>query len=482
MGDRAVTLQNERRALCAGLASLVAIKLFIVLFYGPMVQPDSGGYITYADQILRDSRWLYDQPGGGGDASFRMVGYPALIAVFKAFLGDQFGYGILLFQAALGLAATASIYGFLREALGDWRWAFFATLCYATGLPLVFDAFILTDGAYGSLIAIAVASLGRLAIRGGGTAAQAGLVGVVLASAFLIREATLQLALAFVPLLVVGASGGAYARIRSLLLLALPVFVVSGLYMSWNQYRSNAYFVTTGMRTAALLPLLEIARQGAPVFDGDSRLEQAARPYVGKSSFEEVLQINRRLEAQGVSAIEADREVRRKYWQSLFRFPQAFARHALGHFNLHKRSLVFANPVRSAVHLEEFREHGELAGLASRVRKGINEGHYLLGLVVLIELVFSLISLLIGFFAFVVFPVRFAATVIREKSPPRKWGILGALWLLYFTFLWAYAMVYVEDRYLIGALPAILAVGFAMGMDALSRVHGGWLKIRAGKA
>jgi hypothetical protein len=475
-------VQNERRALGAGLASLVAIKLFIVLFYGPMVQPDSGGYITYADQILRDSRWLYDQPGGGGDASFRMVGYPALIAVFKAFLGDQYGYGILLVQAALGLAATASIYGFLREALGDWRWAFFATLCYATGLPLVFDTFILTDGVYGSVIAIAVASLGRLAIRGGSSAAQAVLVGVVLASAFLIREATLQLALAFVPLLVAGASGGAYARIRSLLLLALPVFVVAGLYMSWNQYRSNAYFVTTGMRTAALLPLLEIARQGAPVFDGDSRLDQAARPLLGKSSFEEVLQINRRLEAQGFSAIEADREVRRKYWQSLFRFPLAFARHALGHFNLHKRSLVFANPVRSAVHLEEFRERGELAGLASRVRKGILEGHYWLGLVVFVELAFSLISVLIGFFAFVVFPVRFAATVIREKSLPRKWGILGALWLLYFTFLGAYSMVYVEDRYLIGALPAILAVGLVMAKDALSRGHDGWLSMRAGKA
>lgn len=482
MGDRAAYARNERLALSAGLVSLVAIKLFVILFHGPMAQPDSVGYITYADQILRDSRWLHDQPGGGGDASFRMVGYPALIAAFKVFLGDQFGYGILLFQAVLGLAAAASIYGFLREALVDWRWAFFAALCYATGLPLVFDTFILTDGVYGSVIAIAVASLGRSAIRGGTTAVQAILVGTMLASAFLIREATLQLVLAFVPLLVIGACGGTCARIRSVLLLALPVFVVAGLYMSWNQYRSNAYFVTTGMRTAALLPLLEIAGQGAPVFDGDSRLDQAARPFVGKFSFEEVSQINRRLEAQGFSAIEVDRDVRRKYWQSLFRFPQAFARHASGHFNLHKRSLVFANPVRSVVHLEEFREHGELAGLASRVRKGILEGRYWLGLVVLIELAFSLISVLIGFFAFVVFPVRFAAIVIREKSLPRNWGILGALWLLYFTFLGAYAMVYVEDRYLIGALPAILAVGFVMAKDVLSRGHDTWLSMRAGKA
>lgn len=456
---------------------LVAAKLFVILFYGPLLQPDSGGYITYADQMLRDSRWLYDQPGGGGDASYRMLGYPALIAAFKLLAGEYFGYGVLLIQAMLSLAATAVLYGFLRDLFDDWRWALFAVSCYAAGLPLVFDAFLLTDGIYGNIVAIIVATLGGLALRCSGSASKIATIGGALACAFLVREATLQLVVAFLPLLALAAREGFWSRTQSLVLFALPLFVVAATYMCWNNYRSNAFFVTTGMRTAALLPLVQVAGRGALIFDGDSRLDQAARSVLVGFSYDEVLLINRRLEVLGMSGAEIDREVREKYWKSLLRFPGEFSQHAFRELGLHKRALVLANPIRSAVHLEEFRAKGELAGLGSRVRRAIAGGHYWLGGIVAIELMFSVISVAIGFLAFVVFPVRFVIVLIRQKRLSRRWLILGALWLLYITFLTAYAMIRVEDRYLIGVLPAILAVGLAMARDVLVRGRVVWAQV-----
>lgn len=459
---------QERLAIRGGLLALVMIKLAVIAVYGPLVQPDTGGYVTYADQILRDTDWLLHQPGGGGDASYRMVGYPLLVAISKIILGEGFGYGMLAVQSLLGIAAACALYGFFRRLFGHWAWAYFAAGCYATSQALVFDAFILTDGMYGSIIAMTAALVGWAACDRDRKLWPVCVSGILLCAAFLIREATLLLALTFMPLVFLAASKDCRtpaAFIRVFAVFLLPLLCVAAGYVAWNQLRSDAPFVTTGMRTAALFPLVRIAGTGVPVFDGQGPLDEAARATLRHYSYDEVLAINRAMESKGMTGYEIDREARAKYWRSLFRFPMEFLGYALSETGLERRAVSLANPVRSVAHLEEFRADGQLGGFRSRMRRAFEGGHYWLGAVALVEVLFSAAAIGLGVLAYAVFPLRYLAALVSKAPMPEKWHVLGAAWALYFGFLGAYSMIRMEDRYLIGVAPMALLVGLAMAED-----------------
>jgi len=50
----------ESRAIIGVFAAVAAIKLFLLAALGPISQPDTSGYVEYAEQILRSTTWLHD--------------------------------------------------------------------------------------------------------------------------------------------------------------------------------------------------------------------------------------------------------------------------------------------------------------------------------------------------------------------------------------------------------------------------------------
>ena len=104
------------RGLPLALLIVLAVAKIAGLYsYGPLLQPDSGDYIGYANTILTNSDWLHD---GGMDVQavpptvFRSFGYPSLIAAAMLIAGDSGGslYIVILLQIAVSLVATIMVY------------------------------------------------------------------------------------------------------------------------------------------------------------------------------------------------------------------------------------------------------------------------------------------------------------------------------------------------------------------------------------
>src|SRR6185503_3287946 len=64
------------------LAVIAVLKFVLLLIYGPIVTPDTGGYVAYAQAMRASSAWLSD--AGLSQApipllTMRMIGYPAVV-------------------------------------------------------------------------------------------------------------------------------------------------------------------------------------------------------------------------------------------------------------------------------------------------------------------------------------------------------------------------------------------------------------------
>jgi hypothetical protein len=362
----------------------------------------------------------------------------------------------------------------MRDLLPDnaWRWALFGAAGYATAQAMIFDTTILTDGIYASLYVIASSILVRAARQKTTHWVPIYLAGLLLGLAFLFREATLVASLAFVPLglLAVRGVAGRWRWCHPPVGLYAPMIALAALHMVWNEYRSGAAFITTGARTGILQPLFKMAGRGAPIFNGDSSLDVNARAVFTDYSYADVLNLNRAMVPGQVTAIELARLVQARYLETMRRHPGSVVAYALSDLRLDRRAVALINPARSVVHLEEFKASASLGGVTSRMRRAKAERSPVLLFCGFIELTFTAIAATLAILAFLVFPVRFALRLVRRVAIPDLWMILAAGWLLYFGFTWFYAMIRIEDRYLIGVTPMALIIGLAMARDLWLRV------------
>jgi hypothetical protein len=445
------------------LVVLIAFKLAIIVFYGPLLQPDSAGYITFADTILSSTQWLIDRPDTMGEDAYRMVGYPALIAISKVVWGDSgWGYAVLVLQGAVGTVAAIMVYRFAREAMRGWQWGLLVALAYALSQAVVYDVHVLTDSLYGHSLAIVIALLGLRGLQGGSGLRSLAIVSALLASLFLLREFTLFLLPVFAPLIMVAVWRSGYSLPRAVIIgiaVVLPTILFAGLYSNWNEQRTGSSFVTTGARTAALLPLVQIEGRGTPVFVGQSVLDVTARENLSTYFYADVLEINRALWRAGVTGVQMSAMARDIYLQTLFAHPLAFLRHAAGEVRLDRRAKALANPVSSFRDLEAFRAGGERVSFSRVLPEALRQGVGLSVMLALLEGVGIFAMFAVGVCAFVVFPLWYLGSLASGRRPPPFWHVLAAVWAAYAGTIAAYSLIRLEDRYLIGFGPFMIVVG-----------------------
>jgi hypothetical protein len=103
----AFLLRHQSRLPLAALASLVVLKLGVLLTSGPTMLPDSTGYIAYADAILNGSFRHVDLAGTAQPVMLtRIIGFPALIAAGKIIAGQYWAWAVILLQFAVSSCAT----------------------------------------------------------------------------------------------------------------------------------------------------------------------------------------------------------------------------------------------------------------------------------------------------------------------------------------------------------------------------------------
>ena len=324
---------TEPRTLALfGLGALILLKLALLVAIGPLTSPDTSGYAAIADAMRHGGYWgrLDLHAPNGALLTARAPGYPALMALTGWLAGPSGPWLLAAMQVAVGILAVCTLHGFARALLGNAAAALLVAGAYATGLPLVLDQTLLTDGPYASLLVIFLSLLGRFAI--GGTHIRYRtvlLIGMLPAAGMLLRELTTQVMVTILPLIACFAFAvrrAVWPRLAAAAVLILPLAAVSAGVSAFNAERTGASFYTAGLRTALLVPLVQMQARGAPVFQADDPTVRALRQEIKEWRNEAIYAAVTRTErCLGITPVEMSNRVRAFFLRSIAAYPGVYA-------------------------------------------------------------------------------------------------------------------------------------------------------------
>jgi hypothetical protein len=441
--------------LAAALVLLLALKVAVLLTFGPAIAPDSRDYIGYADQILSGAFRHVDLAGEAIPLTlYRPIGYPAVVAAAKIIAPAHWAEAVVLLQFAVSLAATAMVYRLARcFGLSGWL-SLGAAAGYATSLQFVVDQAIASDSLCATTFTIATCILAELALR---RAAPRPLLllaaGVLIAFSFLIRDVIAFVALGLVPLTVasvVGAHGG-LRRAAAVALLFLPLIGSYLGYVEWNRSRIDAAVVTTVAQWSLLDPLVRASRYDPTIFSGEDPIAQTGRRVARTFTLDESLEANKILHREyGWDAVRTARAVTSAYLRAWIDHPGAMIRHALGFLSesqLHQ-AVRPTETVRDVL-LWNTGSDREFAREAA-----VRAGNWWMIPAVIVHRLCEAISTLV-FAAFLLLtPLRLAREGVTAQTLTS-----GGLWFAYLMCLGLHAAVAVHPRYLLPVLAGSIVVG-----------------------
>lgn len=225
--------------LVVALLLLLALKVAVLVAFGPTIAPDSRDYIGYADQILSGAFRHVDLAADALPLTlYRPIGYPAVIVAAKVIAPSHWPWVVVLFQFAVSLVATTMVYRVARRfGLALWL-SLGAAAAYATSLQFVVDQTIASDSLCATTFTIAACILPEAALRRVPPRPLILLAaGLLIAASFLTRDVIAFIALGLVPLAaasVVGANGG-LRRAFAFVLVFLPLIGSYVGYAEWNR-------------------------------------------------------------------------------------------------------------------------------------------------------------------------------------------------------------------------------------------------------
>tara|TARA_R110000772_G_scaffold73216_6_gene159928 strand:+ start:77892 stop:79367 length:1476 start_codon:yes stop_codon:yes gene_type:complete len=485
-----MTAATQTKALWATLAMLAAVKARFLAVLGPVYLPDSKNYVMFADAILDGDGWARSLDLHAELfplTAFRVIGYPALIALFKMLFGGAWDWLLVALQMILSLGATALIWRLTLRLTGRIWPAAVAAAAQGLGLAFVLDQCVLTDSLHATLLTLLAAhmALGLLDGRQPGMVEALGL-GLVLFAAFLLREAGAVMHLAHWPLILAWTlkTGSGLRRAGIVLVVfLLPLALGIQAYKSWNQMRSGERFITTVAQTAMYHPVLDLARRGLPVFAEDPLLADAAgllplHPIPGVT----FTAINRHLKAaHGMGALAVARHAETLFYDHWQRHPLDRAAIYLGRMDPRYAYLAFmplSGPERLSLWAggsTPFPGPGEIR--RNLLEHGRVDQALLLAARALARLISTVLTaaFLIGVPIVVLRSLRQDGW--RPSALPARPLALGALWLFALAWPAVYALVYLEDRYLAAATPFVTVIGLALITPWVERAAT-WLRTR----
>jgi len=420
--------------LLAALPALIVLSVF-----GPIVTPDSGGYMDFAQQIVSGKL----PTGTAMPASlFRMPGYPTLIAVFQYLFDNGWKVALVLLQISanslLAIAAyrTAAILG-LR-----WALALLVSLLPSVGIGVVMQVSIMTDAIYSVLFGCAALSLLRAGLH---TSPRTPLyVGLLLATAMAFREATVFIAAAFVPAVWIAAGAG--RRWRWLCLSFLPLLAFTACVMTANFIRSGYLVPTTTPQIVMVQALLPLYRQGLPLFDDDTSFDRAARETLRGEDYTSIAEMTVRLFRAGMSAPQIAAEARHRYFRAWTRFPVAMALTSIGRY--HERYLALPFHPLNTVRLLLLYSGHSVAKIAEPGRPWPNAQKGSAGVTFWLVVYWTTraIGTVIGVLAIA------APFFLLRNGDHRALALLGT-WLICVGLVAVYLPVHLNERYLVPLIP-----------------------------
>jgi hypothetical protein len=444
---------SNRVALLVAASSAIP-ALLAWAAYGPLIVFDSGGYLGYAAALSNGTV-------GAGSALlhqsaipitlFRMGGYPALLATLQFVFSENWLTALVLIQIIAQAAVAGGAY-YAGRTLGiGQRLAVLAALIPTVGFALILQLCVLTDVLYGVLLsgaALLLVAIPRLA--------SVVMASLALAAAMAMREATIVIALGYIPLALV-AAGRVWPRrlAYAALVVGLP-WCVAGAQVAWNMSRGVGAVLTTSPQTVLVQAVLPLVKAGYPVFDGDDLFDRTARTTLRTGDLGEIDKLHQSLFSQGMTATEMAASASQRYKKTWVRFPLAMGLAAIS--NLRARYL--------AMPLQPMETAGDLVAFAGGSRplfthldhewRLTRQGDFVAaGLVV-----FDLLTRTIG--------IAIAVAAIVGPWLPGGDPRCRALWCVCAGLIATYMPVHLEPRYLEPLTPLVCLLAAASCRD------GGW--------
>jgi hypothetical protein len=458
----AFLLRHQSRLPLAALASLVVLKLGVLLTSGPTMLPDSTGYIAYADAILDGSFRHVDLAGTAQPVMLtRIIGFPALIAAGKIIAGQYWAWAVILLQFAVSSCATVLLYQLARTfRLGVWP-SLFVAVAQATAMQFVVDQSVLTDSLCGSTMTMAACILGLIALRRRPVGLLSFLaVGLLIAAAFLVRPVIEYMVVGFCPLIVAAATVEAMPlrRWTAAALVFLPVIATHVAYAQWNRERVGAPVVSTIAQAALFSALIEAAAYDSAIFSGSTPFDDAGRRTIKLvQSPPADREIGPDVEPgiilhrdYGWNAIRISQAVTQAYLRAYWDHPAAMVRHFLANLKETQLHQAFrpTETIRDVMLWNTGSEHD-----FGRIR-AVRDGEWWMIPAVIWHFLDDTVSTVIFSAFLLVTPIRLSREGLTAETSVST-GFLCA----YLVVAGLYAAVHTEPRYLTPVVPLSIVIG-----------------------
>jgi len=451
-------LKGEPKPVLLAFAIVVAVKLGVLLVFGPAVQNDTTDYVGYADAILSGEFHHVDLATDPMPITLRRpIGYPAVIAAAKIVTGPYWAWAVVLFQYAVSLLATVMVYRLARAFhLGVWL-SVGVIAAQATAMQFVVDQAVLSDSLTGSTMTIATCILGLIALRREPVALLAYLgAGALIAAAFLIRDVIAYVAIGLFPLAAAAALVQP-ARLRQLAagaLVFLPLIATNVAYVEWNRTRVGAPVVTSTSQAVLFGALIEAAHYDHSIFSGSTPIDEVGRILLkdmeaGQHGYEVDATVDLHRD-YGWDATRMSHEVTQAYLRAWRDHPRAMIFHILHHISetqLHQ-AVRPIETVRDVLLWNTGSSHD--FGAERAVKTG---NWWMIPAVIVNWLVMTASVFVFGAFL-IVTPIR----LLREGWTAETSVSLG-FWCFYLAVGLLYAAVHLEPRYLTPVVAGSIVVG-----------------------
>jgi hypothetical protein len=484
--DHQIAKRGTRLVLPAILVSAAIGKCLLLLVVGPSFQPDSGGYVGFANSILNGAAFRpFDFKATAlPNLAFRMAGYPLIIAASKLLSTGNWADIVVLLQCAVTLLTTAIIFVVLRRTFTPlWVPVFVAVLYLCSG-SLLWDNSIMSDSLYASLFTIVIFVLLGALVGSWKLGRGAFGLGLLWGGSLLFRDSGIYFTVFPLALLcaLTGREGGRAAASHVVSFL-IAVGGVVGTYVIFNWYRTGSvFFGITGVANW-LRPVFDMVRynyanpfQGQDIVSTIMRHRPAAYDFPAQLQFLNVLH-----QSCSCSPVRMDSIVLHKFVSTVLHHPFAYLGVVWHNFNYIGLGSLLVDPVAT---INQFAELGTHVG--HRIIPGLSmhhiaalHAHFSMSYLVLMILatISTTISTLL-FSLFVLGVPYFAYRDLAYRARRDGGGITPRIlvgnfaWIGFMTFSIAFSMVHYEARH---ALP-ILPLGLTGIAHAILRVEQIWCR------
>jgi len=446
------------KLILLGFAALLAIKLGVLLAFGPATQNDTTDYVGYADAILSGEFRHVDLATDPMPITLRRpIGYPAVIAASKIITGSYWAWTVVLFQYAVSLWATAMVYRLARAFhLGVWL-SLGVVAAQATAMQFVVDQAVLSDSLTGSTMTIATCILGLITLRREPVSLLVYLgAGALIAAAFLVRDVIAYVAVGLIPLAAAAASVER-SRLRQLAagaLVFLPLIATNVAYVEWNRARVGAPVVTSASQAALFGALIEAAHYDHSIFSGSTPIDEVGRILVkdieaGRHGYEVDATVDLHRD-YGWDAIRMSHEVTLAYLRAWRDHPRAMIFHIFHHVSetqLHQ-AIRPIETVRDVLLWNTGSSHDFGA------ERAVKNGNWWMIPAVIANWLVMTASVVVFLAFLIVTPIR----LVREGWNAET-GVSLGIWCFYLTVGGLYAAVHLEPRYLTPVVAGSIVIG-----------------------